>query len=455
MTSAWEKFDWGPWPATAEVPHHAPDEATRHRRSLPLTLRPVTGDGVSQVPVFDPALKHHGMAMRAGDPRFADRALGARWYAARRTAIDHVLAAVTTSRWADHLVLRGSILLKAWYGDAAREPGDLDFVVVPESWKMSADRTASMLDDIAHLAEDGSWRGGDALTDASTDASIDARIDASEAVIEDIWTYDRVPGRRLLLPWTADGLPSGTVQLDFVFNEHLPAPPEVTSVPRAGGGAPIPVLAASAELSLAWKIMWLVSDMHPQGKDLYDAVLLAESTPLPGRLLRETLVASDSCYARQPITPAAITGLEVEWDEFCKEHPHVPRDAREYVDRLAAALAPTFAEQVEPPGTEYQRRAAWLAPRVAHCLTLMTRDGRDGRDGMEAAQSWLVEQSVHAIDAIVITSELLGAEARGVQDAADLVLKGSPAWARTGWRGYYERNPGLLAAELTRLREDR
>jgi hypothetical protein len=24
-------------------------------------------------------------------------------------------------------VLRGSILLKAWFGDAAREPGDLDF----------------------------------------------------------------------------------------------------------------------------------------------------------------------------------------------------------------------------------------------------------------------------------------------------------------------------------------
>src|SRR6185503_14258157 len=94
------------------------------------------------------------------------------------------------------------------------------------------------------------------------------------AVSDDIWTYDRVPGRRLLLPWKADDL-SGWVQLDFVFHEHLPVAPEPAAVPAAGRPSAL-LLAATPELSLAWKIMWLVTDAHPQGKDLYDAVLPAE-----------------------------------------------------------------------------------------------------------------------------------------------------------------------------------
>jgi hypothetical protein len=434
MTSVWDGFRWGPWPETATVPHSSPDEATRSRLDLPPTLRPVTGDGVVQRAVFDPALKQYGKAMRIGDPQFTDQRLGALWYAARCAAIDHVLAAITRSEWADHLVLRGSILLKAWYGDAAREPGDLDFVVVPESWSIRGHRTAAMLDEVAHLAEDLSMLGGGAL------------IDASGAVSEDIWTYDRVPGRRLILPWTADGLPSGTVQLDFVWNEHLPADPEVTVVPRSDGGEPMLLLAASPELSLAWKIMWLITDGHPQGKDLYDAVLLAESTPLSGWLLREAFVASDSHYARHPITATNITGLDVEWREFRKEYPNIPGDAQDHIGRLAAALRPTFAEPAELPGTEYQRRAGWLAPRIATCLSLVARDG------LEAAQNWMVERSVQAIDAIVITRELLGPDACSIEEAATLVLKASPAWERTSWQGYYQRNPETLAAELAQLR---
>ncbi|PYC74957.1 hypothetical protein C7C45_03455 [Micromonospora arborensis] len=39
-----------------------------------------------------------------------------------------------------------------------------------------------------------------------------------------------------------------------------------------------PVLAAPAPLALAWKLLWLATDRYPQGKDLYDAALLAEHT---------------------------------------------------------------------------------------------------------------------------------------------------------------------------------
>ncbi|WP_309111613.1 hypothetical protein [Saccharothrix sp.] len=31
-------------------------------------------------------------------------------------------------------MLRGSVALRAWLGEVAREPGDLDFVVVPKTF---------------------------------------------------------------------------------------------------------------------------------------------------------------------------------------------------------------------------------------------------------------------------------------------------------------------------------
>ena len=58
---------------------------------------------------------------------------------------------------------------------------------------------------------------------------------ARGAVVEDIWTYDRVPGCRMVLPWVSPGLPGGHVQLDFVFNEQPPEAPEPAELP--GGTA--------------------------------------------------------------------------------------------------------------------------------------------------------------------------------------------------------------------------
>lgn len=65
-----------------------------------------------------------------------------------------------------------------------------------------------------------------------------------------------------------------------MFNEHLPAAAEPTEVSLSGDGPAALVLAVTPELSLAWKVQWLITDMYPQAKDLYDAVLLAERTPL-------------------------------------------------------------------------------------------------------------------------------------------------------------------------------
>ncbi|WP_030711037.1 nucleotidyl transferase AbiEii/AbiGii toxin family protein [Streptomyces sp. NRRL F-2580] len=323
--SSWREFGLG----STHLPSEPLDEETRSARFLPRTLRPVVGDDVRQPSVFDPSLRHHFQAYRAGDPVFDDPAKTVAWARARRAAMDAVLLAVSRSPWARSLVLRGSVLLADRFGRAAREPGDLDFVVVPPTWVMDDGRTARMLDGIA-AAADG--RAG---------------IKASGAVSEDIWTYDRVPGRRMVLPWSVPGLPDGQVQLDFVFNERLAEPPE--PVELACGAV---VLAATPALSLAWKVLWLVSDRHPQGKDLYDAVLLAEHCHLPNALVQEVFrEAGEWPYPNAELGLAHIADLApsgyvgAEWEHFEAEYPHLAGPGEEaFIARLVEALRPTFPD---------------------------------------------------------------------------------------------------------------
>ncbi|MFE3188306.1 nucleotidyl transferase AbiEii/AbiGii toxin family protein [Nocardia sp. NPDC059240] len=329
MTSTpWRGLGRGPWKSTAVAPQSPPTEQERADNGLPPTLRPVPGEGVLQRPVFDPALAEHRMGMRLSEPHFEDARLAAAWSAARRTAMSVVLAAIADSPWHDELMLRGSVLLRAWFGDVAREPGDVDFIVLPQDWEFHSDRTDAFLADIA------------ARVAAAADGSPTVRIRAEDAVDDDIWTYDRVPGRRLVLPWTAvdPHIPSGTVQLDFVFNEAPQQPPRWTDIPLAGTDGPAArLLAATPELSLAWKLLWLSEDRYPEGKDLYDAVLLAERCRPAPELL--ATVSPEAWFARLP-----ALGLDAEWEEFVKDRPDLADQVDSLAWRLTVALAPAYPQ---------------------------------------------------------------------------------------------------------------
>ncbi|NML54608.1 nucleotidyl transferase AbiEii/AbiGii toxin family protein [Streptomyces sp. R302] len=319
-------------------PGTAGEPAAEYRRrssAHPSTLTAGVGAAAVRHHAFDPALMHFREAFRPTDDVIEDPELRARWQAARRSALDLVLAAVAGSAWADSLVLRGSMLMSAWFGEAARPPKDIDFVVVPETWRIEEPRTRTMLDDIGRSA----GRLARAL-------DLDLVIDDAGAVTEYIWTYERVPGHRLVLPWSAPGLPGGQVQLDFVFHERLPTPPRPTEV------AGVQVRAADRELSLAWKLLWLSCDMHPQAKDLYDAVLLAESCTLPLPLLETVLKEADEwpLDIGVPFGPAVFeqAAREVDWAAFPDDHAGAGKDSgpslrEELATRLVTALAPTFA----------------------------------------------------------------------------------------------------------------
>lgn len=109
--------------------------------------RPPLADGGTPE-VFEPALRHCNRAFRAGDPVFSDDSTQRVWQLARRSAIDHVLQIVERSQWNQHLVLRGSILLQAWFGDEAREPGDIDWIYRPQSEAMDSPRATQMFQEL-------------------------------------------------------------------------------------------------------------------------------------------------------------------------------------------------------------------------------------------------------------------------------------------------------------------
>ncbi|WP_371495357.1 hypothetical protein OG871_07855 [Kitasatospora sp. NBC_00374] len=124
----------------------------------------------------------------------------------------------------------------------------------------------------------------------------------------------------------------------------IPAP-VLTAIPRADGRRPTVVRTASRELSLAWKRLWLHGDRaaggRSRGKDLYDAVLLAESprTWLPERLLRSVLRSAPGAEAGG-WEPSAVRRWDVEWEGFRAQYPRVRGSAADWTGRPARALEP-------------------------------------------------------------------------------------------------------------------
>ena len=332
-------------------------------------------------------------------PEFDDAATAARWRAARRAVLDHLLAVLpTTPSWGDCLVLRGSMAMLCWAGDAAREPADLDFVARPralvpvddlhpypyvdrirdvQDWPEAAGGAARYeiwTDGEAELETGGAhpvlppeglrWEKCPDLTDTASlfqdladtagrhpRVSDGIRLKPDETRADEDWFYAGgegdsdygTGGIRILFPWQADGLPPGEAQVDVALDEPLPEPPVWAAVPRADGGGPTVVRAASRELSLAWKIVWLHADAaglgYPRCKDLYDAVLLAEAeeTHLAPGLLRRLLA---DAARRDPdgLSYDPLYVPEEDWAEFCRDRPGIEGTADEWLRRLSKAL---------------------------------------------------------------------------------------------------------------------
>jgi hypothetical protein len=294
-----------------------------------------------------------------------------------RLALDHVLGLVAGAPCGESLILRGSMAMLAWAGERARPPADLDFVVRPlagvpvdrlsrypfveglaavqsspeavhgagrnEMWSFEEFDTDGWS---PHVPPEGlHWMTAEDLNDLQP-PHLDVLdllednprcedglvFDPGDAIVDATWgyAYNSVEGDggvRVSLPWRR-GDEHGSVQLDFAYDERLPEPPVFAAVPRAAGGGPTVVWSAGPELSLVWKVQWMADDVVSEGrvagKDLYDAVLLAEldRLKLPDRLRR--------MVSRAVPDPSVVRGWEVDW--------HARDDPRDWLDRLALAL---------------------------------------------------------------------------------------------------------------------
>lgn len=309
-----------------------PNVANIPRRSdYPNTFDPNAEDdspGMSQI--FDPALKQFPRAFRHGDPLFGDDASHHKWIEAKRQVVDHLLAIITNSKWNDHLVLRGSLLQKAWFGDEAREPGDIDWVFRPKEICIDDPLAVELFTDLKKRVAENPSAG-------------EAVIVVKNIFTDDIWTYERAAGKRIIFPWKAEALPPGYIQMDVVFKEDLWTDPVQTQVPTSQNSSRS-VWSVDQEISLAWKLLWLETDMYQQGKDLYDAVLLAENTYLSLDLLKLVLQSGDWQPRGEEFTVNFHLELELDWENFKLEYPWIDGGAEEWQARLSAALKEAFAE---------------------------------------------------------------------------------------------------------------
>lgn len=266
------------------------------------------------------------------------------WYQARREAMDHVLAAAAS--WHHHLVLRGSATLRAWFGASAREPNDLDFVVLPPRWRWNDVPADHMYEDIVARASQLAAEAGG------------LRIEPRPGYAENIYRfpYRGIPGRRITVTWQCPRRGEGSLNLDFAFGELVPTPTIRTEIPRlAISGPPIVLPTADPPLSLAWKLLWLEAETNDEslarGKDLFDAVLLAEHCALTPPLLRDIVFADYQDYRRA--LPNYLARLEhmarcVEWSDFAEDYPLLESAHDEFTTRLLEALTPTLSPQGHP-----------------------------------------------------------------------------------------------------------
>lgn len=291
------------------------------RRSA--ALRPIRVPGAVEDADLGPMLLHYGRVYSDDGEGQAALTRRLRSHAARAAVFAAALKAVADSPWRERLVLRGSVLSQVYLGEHARVPGDIDWVVRSDDIEAGSAEAAAMLDDlIARMAAQ------------SKGAAV--RLCVDWVTRSDLGDYESTQGRRLGVEWRLDGSVEGELQLDFAFGEALPEPPVPVRI-ALSDGSHISLLGVSAELSLAWKLLWLRTDAKPRSEDLYDATLLAESARVSEELWQRVWRAHADSAGRPP---ASLSDITIRWvDMGLARCPDLDGDVEAWVRRLRTALA--------------------------------------------------------------------------------------------------------------------
>ena len=195
-------------------------------------------------------------------------------------------------------VLRGSTLMKRWFGEAARPAADIDLEWFQEpGW---GGRFASPLEHARSLCmfAVGDHRGSPIRFDPDIPVPSDG---------VSLWDYD-TPGVRCYTGWTwTDRHLRGVLQIDIAqagSYDLAGVAPETIELPREWG-KPARLLAYSPEMLLAAKLSWIVRHVQrnttPEGshflavlgepKDLFDTHLLLTEGRLRPEVFQNALLA--------------------------------------------------------------------------------------------------------------------------------------------------------------------
>lgn len=247
-------------------------------------------------PKRDPAFERFLALLEHPQDRFADDAQKAAWQELQRTGLEIALRAIAASPASNNLILRGSVLMQSWYGDKARAPRDIDFVVTP----MQIDKKSARAQ---HLRQT-------LIKSVVESPESNGRFSEQRLRITDLWTYTDAVGSRIVFYWQQDGLPWNAIQIDLSFEEPLLDELVKRPVAVRDGMAPIDFYIIGKAHALASKLFWLQVEEAPRTKDLQDAVLLAEALVLDRELT--SLVINES--ARRMLAPHERTNLTTDFD---------------------------------------------------------------------------------------------------------------------------------------------
>lgn len=279
-------------------------------------------------------------------------------------------------------VVRGSVLLRHWYGPRARPAADLDlevFLAGPDRGR----RFTSAVDHVRQLCAFAAgpapdWRSGIAF-----------REPVGDIAGADLWEYG-TPGQRFFVGWTSQNLPTArNLQIDVaqagdytrgdlgVRDEGFDAP----------DGSRFPFACYPKEAMLAAKLSWVVRGLSrvPGGvrwagepKDLFDAHLLGADPALRPAVFRRamlTIGAADGLVWHHLDRLFDVCRFRVadadfgNWPAFAARHPTLaPTGPAALWAELAGVLEPLLGDLY--PAADIPFLAA-VAANPADTLTLL------------------------------------------------------------------------------------
>jgi hypothetical protein len=212
---------------------------------------------------------------------------------ARHRLLEGALLRLARLPDAGSFVLRGGMLMRAWFHPVPRPAGDLDLVATfPFDIAETARRFTPLLADTG--AEDG------------------VAFDPERVRVEGIWLNSGFPGVRIYAAAEADGT-EDVISVDITFGEPLVPAPRFLDYPTARGTARLWTCRPETITGRKLHALRHMGQRHWRPKDLNDLRLLLTQVPMDEAELPGAIAASFSSRGDTPDQAREVFGPRSWW----------------------------------------------------------------------------------------------------------------------------------------------